>query len=76
MFTVRLLMTRLFVVFTPAAIDKDPETMNIIGPQIGTSKITEKTGPSRSIFIIIIIPVLVYESDHNLYSLFRNSSLR
>ena len=43
--------------------------LTIIGPQIGTSKITEKTGPSRSIFIIIIIPVLVYESDHNLYSL-------
>lgn len=53
----RLLMIRLFVVFTSAAIDRDPEIMNIIGPQTGLSKATEMSG-SETVFVIIIIPKL------------------
>ena len=40
-FRVRLATIRHFVGVTPAAMDRDPETMNIIDPQIGTINITE-----------------------------------
>lgn len=40
----RLMVTRRFVGFIPAEIDRDPEIMNISGPQAGAAKINEMAG--------------------------------
>lgn len=58
-FTLRLLMIMAFVGFTPAAIDRDPEKMNIIDPQNGASKSTDMNR-SETLFNIIIIPKLKF----------------
>lgn len=80
-FRLRLLMTRLFVVFTPAAIDRDPETMNITGPQIGACKATEMSDPKPIVFITItpklrfMRAIITCTTPKTLGSPFKNFSL-